>query len=331
MTPSFNGYRRILAATDFSADAGAALQRALWVAHQHKSPLVVAHVVADLREAVSKTSYRSRIEFHEGWEEPFQRELRRHSDRKLQAAIEELRADGVKITYETLLGHPHVELIHTVQHEQYDLVFLGSRRDGILKNFGLGSTTRRMVRHCPSSVWVVKQERPEPPAAVLVAVDLSDVSRRALAEAVWIAENAGAKVHIVHVIEATDIPADLLDLPAAVGPYSTLRELIQHEAKTRLDEFLANISLAGLAVEKHILWGQAWREIVGLSERLKVNLVAMGTVGRSGMEGILLGNTAENVLAEVNCDVLAVKPASFVSPIAPATWPLHPGPKKAGR
>jgi nucleotide-binding universal stress UspA family protein len=328
MTPSFSGYKRILAATDFSADADAALRCGLWLAHQSKSALVLAHVVANLREAVSKTSYRSRIEFLEGREEPFQRELRRCSDRKLQAAIEKLRANSVKITYETLLGHPHVELIHTVQQEQYDLVVLGSRRDGLLKNLGLGSTTRRMVRHCPSSVWVVKQDRPGPPAAVLAAVDLSEVSRRALAEAVWIAENADAKLHIVHVVEASELPADLLDLPAAQGPYRTLRELLQHEANDQLDRFLTNIPLQGLAPERHILWGQAWREIVNLSVRLKVELVALGTVGRSGMEGILLGNTAENVLAEVNCDVLAVKPANFASSIAPATWSLHPGPEK---
>jgi len=65
-----------------------------------------------------------------------------------------------------------------------------------------------------------------------------------------------------------------------------------------------------------------------LADRLKVDLIALGTVGRSGVEGLLLGNTAENVLAESDCDILAVKPAGFVSPISPATWQLHPGPEK---
>jgi len=50
-------------------------------------------------------------------------------------------------------------------------------------------------------------------------------------------------------------------------------------------------------------------------------------VGRKGVERFLLGSTAESVLTHCECDVLAVKPADFVSPVKPAAWPLHPGPE----
>ena len=47
----------------------------------------------------------------------------------------------------------------------------------------------------------------------------------------------------------------------------------------------------------------------------QVELLVIGTVGRSGIPGLLIGNTAEQVLAEVTCSILAFKPAGFVSPI----------------
>jgi universal stress protein E len=54
------------------------------------------------------------------------------------------------------------------------------------------------------------------------------------------------------------------------------------------------------------------------------DVIAMGTVGRSGIRGMLLGNIAEKVLATCDCSILTVKPDDFVSPIQPAFWPLHP-------
>jgi len=84
----------------------------------------------------------------------------------------------------------------------------------------------------------------------------------------------------------------------------------------------------GVDVTKHLLWGSPAFEVVRLAKDLKSDLVVMGTIGRRGVEGLLLGNTAESILTHCDCDVLAVKPVEFVSPITRATWPLHPGPEK---
>jgi nucleotide-binding universal stress UspA family protein len=47
----------------------------------------------------------------------------------------------------------------------------------------------------------------------------------------------------------------------------------------------------------------------------QIDLIVMGTVGRSGISGLFIGNTAEKVLQKVDCSVLAVKPEGFVSPV----------------
>jgi len=74
----------------------------------------------------------------------------------------------------------------------------------------------------------------------------------------------------------------------------------------------------------HQAWGYPWQEIATIASEHKVHLITMGTVGRSGVKGVLLGNTAERILDTVDCSILTVKPDDYVSPISKATWPLHP-------
>src|SRR6185295_3436600 len=140
MNGTFSGYQRILAASDFSQHSVSALKRAVWIAQQSCQQLVAAHVVADLRRAIHHTSYRSRLEFLEDKEEHFQRELRKDADEKLKRQIADLGSTGIQIKYETLLGEPYEELIHSVQQEGYDLVVAGTRGHGALRRLVLGST-----------------------------------------------------------------------------------------------------------------------------------------------------------------------------------------------
>ena len=65
----------------------------------------------------------------------------------------------------------------------------------------------------------------------------------------------------------------------------------------------------------HLVQGFAEREIPNLVERVKPDLLVMGTVARTGVPGFIMGNTAETILGHVGCSVLAVKPAGFQTPI----------------
>jgi nucleotide-binding universal stress UspA family protein len=55
-----------------------------------------------------------------------------------------------------------------------------------------------------------------------------------------------------------------------------------------------------------------------LDERLQIDCIVMGTVARTGVRGFIMGNTAETVLEQIDCSVLAIKPQGFVTPVMPA-------------
>ena len=85
--------------------------------------------------------------------------------------------------------------------------------------------------------------------------------------------------------------------------------------KEWLDKLLTDYSLEGIDHHVHLLKGNAGHVISKLANNKRVELVVMGSVARTGIPGFLIGNTAEEVLNQVNCSVLTVKPEGFDTPV----------------
>ena len=321
MTNDSAAFKKILIATDFSEDSAAALQLAAWVARQSSGQLVLTHVLDDLRRATMGMSFKAKQDLLAGDGHVYEKEIRYASDQQLQGLIQSLNEPGLAISRKTLLGEAFVEITHAVQQEGVDLVMLGTRGMTGWKQFFVGSTARKLIRNCPSAVWVVKKEHEAAPKVILAPTDFSDVSRKAVLAGLWLAEKANAEFHLVHVIDSKDVPDHLLE---HIPPGSSVRQEINKEAEERLDEFLKSLETDVTRLVSHLTWGHPWQEISRIAIKHQADLITLGTVGRSGIKGIVLGNTAERVLDTCDCSILTVKPDDYVSPIAKATWPLHP-------
>ena len=295
-------FHKILVATDFSDHANAALAQAVWVASRSGGEITLAYVVTDLATAAAEVSFDIRHEIMAGHIDKVREELRHLCRERLEEQLAPFRSAGVTLRHETMLGTPFVEIIRTVQSEGHDLVLPGTRGLRGVKRFFLGSTAKRLIRKCPSSVWVVHASHSWPPKKIVAATDFSDVSWKARRQAAWLAHHAGAELHLLHVLE-----------PA-------VNEMTPREAKRvarqQLDESLKTEGPEAISVSMHLNRSpEPWRSITALAGRIDADLVAMGTVGRSGVAGVMLGNTAEKVLLSCKCDILTVKPDGFVSPI----------------
>lgn len=300
-------FSKILVATDFSDHSNAALARAVWVAGRSGGEVMLAHVVTDLATAAAESSCDIRHEVMAGHIDKVLTELRHLFRERLEEQLAPFRSAGVTLRHETMLGSPFAEIIRAVEREGHDLVLAGTRGLHGVKRFVLGSTAKRLVRKCPSTVWIVQAEQSRPLQKIVAATDFSDVSWKARRQAAWLAHQAGAELHVLHVLETR------LDELKTQSPRETRRA-----AQRQLDESLKNDLPEFISVTKHIESSpDPWRKITSLAGRLEADLVAMGTVGRSGVAGVLLGNTAEKVLLSCKCDILAVKPDGFVSPIRP--------------
>ncbi len=312
------GYQKILVATDFSPGSEAALDQGVWLAKQSGAKLVLAHTLPDLRQLVMTLPVEARRDFFYGDGDLFDKEVRRDSDAELQQSITKLNVPEIAITFETLLGTPYFEITHAVQQEGYDLVLAGTRGLSPWKQFFVGSTARRLVSTCPSSVWIVKNGHRCAPKVVLAATDFSDSSLKAVREGLRVAQQAKAEFHLLHVIEELD--EELIKRSPHGSP---MRKDINDYSRLRLESFVRLLDTKPDQVHLHLSLGTAWQGIARSAQCLHADLVVIGTLGRTGMSLLLVGNTAEKVLETCDSSILTVKPDGFVSPVDPTFRVLH--------
>ncbi len=234
-----------------------------------------------------------------------------------------------------LMGTPCTEVIHEVLREGHDLV-IKVPEDPSWLALQFGSNDIHLLRKCPCPVWFITCQAPKAYRRILAAVDLpggyaaeewetrETLNRQILEMAGSMALAEFAELHVVHVWEA--IGEGVMRSASFRMPEEEVAAYLDgvrrhHEASLdallhELESAMGSGTLAFLKPRTHLVRGSPSKEIPALAERLKADLVVMGTVGRSGIPGLIMGNTAETVLYQLDCSVVAIKPPGFVSPVA---------------
>jgi nucleotide-binding universal stress UspA family protein len=141
---------------------------------------------------------------------------------------------------------------------------------------------------------------------ILVPTDFSDCSRLAVRYAVALAEAFGSEVHLVHVLQ------DLVALTPEPGmsfppPGDYLVEL-RTSAEQSLAQMPEGDAVDACPVVRRVLQGPPFVEIIRYAREQDVDLLVVGTHGRSGLAHMLLGSVAEKVVRKAPCPVLTVRP-----------------------
>jgi universal stress protein E len=232
-------------------------------------------------------------------------------------------------------GTPFLELTREVLRGRHDLLIKVAERAAWLERL-LGSDDIELLRTCPCPLWLCRANEPSNYQSVLVAVDLDDtcpaaerearqaLNRQALEMAVSLALSDFAQLHLVHVWDAIGegvMRGAILPVPQEQA--SAYVDQVRRRRAANLDTLLREVAdqiggdaIAYLKPQVHLIRGQAREEIPALAERLRPDLIVMGTVARTGVPGLLMGNTAESILDRIDSAVLAIKPPGFVTPIA---------------
>ncbi|MCA9058412.1 MAG: universal stress protein [Planctomycetaceae bacterium] len=150
---------------------------------------------------------------------------------------------------------------------------------------------------------------------VLVATDFSDYSRPALDYGSAIAARFGAQLHLLHVVAD---PAMLIPESHAftVEAMQAQSEALVEDAKKRLTELPGDGWDDGKPVIREVRTGAVFLEIIDYARTQEIDLLVIGTHGRSGLMHVLMGSVAEKIVRKSPCPVLTVKPEGhqFVMP-----------------
>ena len=308
-------FRSILLVADSKTEGERAFKRALSLAKNNQARLTVVGVVKKMlgdMQRLIRSKHRADI----------QDLIVQDRLKQLKHLIAPIKDEGVQVTAKVLLGTPVIEIIREVLRNKHDLVMIAAEGKEGLKGMLFGITAMRLIRKCPYPVWAIKHAKRIRFARILAAVDPgpSDDVRSALnAKIMELASSlAQSEKSELHVIYIWTLYGESILRNRVRMPNNEVNKLI-HETKKmhklRFGELLEKYAPGIPNKQVYLLKGEAGTLIPELAKKKRIELIVMGTVGRTGVTGLLIGDTAEKVLRQVNCSVLAVKPDSFISPV----------------
>lgn len=295
--------RNVIAATDFSEPAAAGVGWARDVARAHRATLHLVHAVYPIEPGLA------------GMQPPYDltEETLRAARGRLEEIAGEVSAGGVEARPRFDLGQASQVIRRAARETNADLVVLATRGFGGFRHLLLGSTAERVVQQSDPpvlSVHATDGTGARPVRHVLLPTDFSEDARLAREAAMRVfCLGEGCRIHLLHVFH---MPAEY-EIYWARGLSALTRGLRTQalaDLEREIDAVAEELREGGLAVATEVAEGEPADVIVDRAAKLGVDLIAMGTHGRSPLERTFLGSVARRVVQHAPCPVLTVRSPS---------------------
>ena len=316
-------FSNILLVVDEHTNYSAALERGFELAATNEALLTVCAIVdtvpSDLRMSVIAITPQEVLDIAVAEKRDW-----------LDSIVQSVAPEGAVPDTKILVGKPFITMIRQVLGNDHDLIIKCAEADTGLKGMLFSSTDMHLMRKCPCPVWIIKPTGPHNYRRILAAVDqdpeepVKDALNNQILEACTsLAVTENAEAHVVH---AWNVFGEEL-LKTRSWDFSEARfdDLVDAEAAARkrwLEGLVKRYrapqhtgNSGTLDVHLHVIKGDARHVVADLAHDLEADLVVMGTVARTGIAGFFMGNTAEDILTQLDCSVLTMKPPGFVSPV----------------
>ena len=282
----------IVAATDFSDDADHAVERAAGICAATGARGTLLHVI----EFPWLDSLKRLVKLPTGMDAS----IVDAAKRRVEALANELHGrTGARLEASVRTG----QVVDTVLESAagHSLLALGARGSHPLRDFAVGTTAERLIRRTDQPVLVVRRPAERPYQRILVAVDFSPHSRRAV-ECVF--DLAGdAEVHLAHVFDSP-LAAHMHFAGVTEEVVAELRGKERQEAEVAMRDFIAASGVEG-RVQTWIDQGDhVPSQLLARARELEADLVVVGKHGKSLTERLLLGSVTLHLLSEAPADVL---------------------------
>ena len=320
-------FKNILCVIGTGYDCKPVLMRALALAENNQACLTVIDVILPITIGIGMQKGGPTLA-------NLQAEMVNSRKQEMETLIEPYRKQ-VKLESKVLVGTPFLSIIREVLRYGRDLLIKIPEHQSWLARF-FASDDMNLLRKCPCPVWFIKPEAIKSYRCILAAVDVDKTSdsveqetRQAINQQILqmassLALSEFAELHVANVWDVTGEGA-MRDGAFMIRPTAEVNayvEKIRQKHVDNLDELLhdladaqSNDALDYLKPQTHLVKGSARKEIPAIAKSIEADMIVMGTVVRIGIPGFIMGNTAETILNQIDCSVLAIKPPGFVTPI----------------
>lgn len=305
-------FKKILVTADTRYDDHPIVESAVEIARENGASVTIVDVIPDF-------SWIARLAVKEL--ENIEQSMRQEKAQKLENLATLIRDQGIDVETKLLGGKTSVSIVREVLNGGHDLVMAVSKGKNSVHRGYFGQTARRLLRTCPCAVWLIPPGVAPHFQHILASLDTSSDSPldMELNEKVYELASSLSAYHecnfsLVHAWDMEDEAMLNMQLkPNIVAEYVDER---REHCEKLLDQFLKKYEASSSDETVYLLKGMAPEVIAQFTKSRNVDLVVMGTVARSGLSGMFMGNTSEKILDHLNSSVLALKPYSFKCPIS---------------
>lgn len=301
-----NKISNILVVLDPSSDEQKALHRSLHLAKNSKASLTVFLCIYDF-------SYEMTTMLSSDEREAMRSAVITHRKIWIDELLAEANAEDVQIDAKVVWhNRPFEAILEELDTDQYDLVVKGTHPHSVLKSVIFTPTDWHLLRKSKAPVLLVKDHAWPENGNVMVALNAGShdehhqiLNDKLTHDADLIAKFIKGNLHIVNAYPGT--PANIaLEIPEFDhDSYSdSVLQYHTNACQKVADDYAVDAKCI------HVREGLPEDVIPKLAEELDAELVVIGSIGRTGISAALLGNTAEHVIDQLNCDVLALRPES---------------------
>jgi nucleotide-binding universal stress UspA family protein len=286
-------YNSIVVGYDESPSSKAALKEASLRVRQHGGKVFLVHAVYFDQEefAILPSQMEKRFEFGT------------HVCQEAKKALQDEFSLNGSVESFVCEGEPPEVLVDIAEGKKADLIALGTYGRKGLKRLLMGSVTSQIILNSPCDVLVVKKPCTKCAGSynsLLVPFDGSDSSKKALLRACELSKSDGSEISVLYVIPRYEEMMDFFKT-------ETIKKSLYQEAE-KIAEGAKKIAAAqGVPIKAVVQEGHAGEKIVEIADKLKNDVIVMGTHGWRGMNKAILGSTAERIIAYASCPILIVK------------------------
>ena len=236
----------------------------------------------------------------------------------LETFVSGARWAGIQVSAEMLQGTGFLAVIRKVIQDKHDLVI---KRGSAPR--GIDQLSMRLIRKCPCPIWIIQERQSGELKRVLGAVDAGadsaearQLNRKIIELSHSLAQREEGEAHYLY---SWYLPSELI----LQGPRFNLsdteieqmKDELEREGRQKIRRLLESARIEPRDSHIHVKEGKTDEAIEKALKNMQIDVLVLGTIGRSGIPGLLIGNTVERLLAQVQCSVLAVKPDDFESPV----------------
>jgi nucleotide-binding universal stress UspA family protein len=220
-------------------------------------------------------------------------------------AVEAVVGERDSVTTGVVEGEPSETILEYADDHDVDVIAMGTHGRTGLNHYIAGSVTERVVRLADVPVLTVRATDQSQSVgeydAVLVPTDGSEPAATAIDHGLAIAEMTGARVHAVNIFDVGDVAVS-----PNYTPPSEVREHLESEGEAATDRIATQARERGLDAITEVRDGFPASDILDYADEHDIDLITMGTTGRTGLTRYLLGSTTERIIRHAEIPVLAV-------------------------